>query len=76
MALPLVTQEEGAVPIPTPTSPDDLGPCIRALRREGYDDEEERVAICMGKYEKAQGGGTPPGGPPARAPIAPPPQRR
>jgi len=43
------------MPIPTPESEDDLGACIRALRREGYDDNKQRVAICMKKYREAHG---------------------
>jgi len=43
------------MPIPTPSSPDDLGACIRALRREGYTDSDQRVAICLSKYRKAHG---------------------
>jgi len=54
MALHVITQREGAVPIPTPTSKDDLGACIRALRQEGYDDSDQRVAICMQKFEDSQ----------------------
>lgn len=47
------------MPIPTPTGEDehnvDMGACIRALRREGYNDHKQRVAICMSKWRKAHG---------------------
>jgi len=43
------------MPIPTPKSEDDLGPCIRALRKEGYTDSRQRVAICIQKYRKHHG---------------------
>jgi len=47
------------MPIPTPTGTDeknlDLGSCIRALRKEGYSDSKQRVAICMSKWRKAHG---------------------
>ena len=45
------------MPIPVPTKDEqgnlDLGACIRFLRREGYTDSEQRVAICMSTYRKA-----------------------
>ncbi len=40
------------MPIPVPKSKNDLGACIRALRREGYDDNDQRVAICLDLYRK------------------------
>lgn len=47
------------MPIPVPTGEDekhlDMGDCIRALRREGYTDSEQRVAICMSTWRKAHG---------------------
>lgn len=43
------------MPIPTPKSEDELGPCIRALRKEGYDNSKQRVKICLSKYRKAHG---------------------
>jgi len=43
------------MPIPVPKSPDDLGECIRFLRREGYTDSDQRVAICLDLYRKAHG---------------------
>jgi hypothetical protein len=43
------------MPIPVPKSEDDLGACIRALRREGYTDNEQRVAICLSMYRKEHG---------------------
>lgn len=47
------------MPIPTPTGKDEkhlnLGACIRALRREGYTDSDQRIAICMSKWRKARG---------------------
>ena len=43
------------MPIPIPKSENDLGACIRALRREGYSDNKQRIAICMSKYRKAHG---------------------
>jgi len=47
------------MPIPTPTGGTekdiDMGACIRALRREGYSDHKQRVAICMSKWRKAHG---------------------
>lgn len=49
------------MPIPTPTSEDDLGACIRALRQEGYEDSEQRAAICLSKYRKAHGVSAPEG---------------
>tara|TARA_Y100000310_G_scaffold320373_1_gene376767 strand:- start:4539 stop:4724 length:186 start_codon:yes stop_codon:yes gene_type:complete len=44
------------MPIPIPTSPDDLGECIRALRKEGNTDSEQRVAICLKKYQESKEG--------------------
>jgi hypothetical protein len=67
------------MPIPVPSSEDDLGECIRFLRREGYDDSEERVAICLSKFRESQGGragaapGAARGGAPGAARVAPPP---
>ena len=47
------------MPIPTPTGENekdiDMGACIRALRREGNSDQDQRVAICMSKWRKAHG---------------------
>lgn len=47
------------MPIPVPTKDKkgnlDLGECIRFLRKEGYSDQEQRVAICMSTYRKAHG---------------------
>ena len=40
-------------PIPIPKSEDDLGECIRFLRKEGYKDSNQRVAICLRTYRKA-----------------------
>jgi hypothetical protein len=54
MPIHILTQQEGAMPIPVPTSEDDLGECIRFLRQEGYDDSAERVAICLSTFRKAQ----------------------
>lgn len=48
------------MPIPTPKSENDLGACIRALRREGYTDNDQRVAICLDMYRKQHGGKKPP----------------
>ncbi len=48
------------MPVPTPSDPEMLGSCIRALRREGYSDNKQRVAICMAKYRKAHGIKEPP----------------
>jgi hypothetical protein len=42
------------MPIPIPKSEDDLGACIRALRKEGYTDNKQRVAICIKKYKESQ----------------------
>jgi len=47
------------MPIPVPKSENDLGACIRALRREGYTDNDQRVKICLEKYRKAHGGKAP-----------------
>ena len=41
------------MPIPIPKSQDDLGPCIRFLRREGESDNDVRLAICLSTYRKA-----------------------
>lgn len=47
------------MPIPTPTGSDqkhlNLGPCIRALRKEGETDSDKRIAWCMGLWRKAHG---------------------
>jgi len=43
------------MPIPIPKSKDDLGPCIRFLRREGYTENDQRIAICLSTYRKAHG---------------------
>ena len=43
------------MPIPVPKSEDDLGSCIRFLRKEGYSDNDQRVAICLSTYRKAHG---------------------
>jgi len=43
------------MPIPVPKSKDNLDECIRALRKEGYTDSDQRVAICMSKWRKAHG---------------------
>lgn len=47
------------MPVPTPTGSDekhlDLGPCIRALRREGVTDSDERLARCFSLWRKAHG---------------------
>ena len=48
------------MPIPVPKSENDLGACIRALRREGYDKNDQRVAICLDLYRKEHGGKKPP----------------
>lgn len=42
------------MPIPTPKSEDDLGACIRALRKEGNTDHKQRVAICLDKFRKGK----------------------
>ncbi len=49
-------------PIPTPTSENDLGACIRALRKEGYTNSDQRVAICLSVYRRAHGKKQPKGG--------------
>jgi hypothetical protein len=46
--------KEDELPIPVPKSEQDLGECIRFLRKEGYDDSEERVAICLSKFRDSQ----------------------
>jgi hypothetical protein len=46
--------QEGELPIPVPKSEDDLEECIRFLRQEGYDDSQQRVAICLQKYRDSQ----------------------
>ena len=47
------------MPIPTPTGETenniDMGTCIRALRKEGYSNSDQRVAICMSKWRKVHG---------------------
>ena len=43
------------MPVPVPHDKNDLGACIRALRREGYDDNKQRVAICLSKWKKEHG---------------------
>ena len=48
------------LPIPVPQGEDekrlDLGPCIRFLRRENPEmDNEQRIAVCMSTWRKAQG---------------------
>ena len=43
------------MPIPIPKDESDLGACIRHLRKKGYTDSEQRVAICMSTYRKAHG---------------------
>lgn len=47
------------MPIPTPTGETedsmDMGACIRVLRREGYSDSDQRVAICASKWRRAHG---------------------
>ncbi len=47
------------MPIPVPRGESeknlDMGSCIRALRREGYSDSKQRVAICYSKWRKAHG---------------------
>jgi len=43
------------MPIPTPGSDKNLGPCIEALKAEGYTDNDQRVAICLSKWRKSQG---------------------
>ncbi len=52
-------------PIPIPTGEDekniDMGACIRALRREGYTDNKQRVKICMEKWRKSHGKSEPKG---------------
>ena len=44
-------------PIPVTKGTDeknlDMGECIRFLRKEGYTDSEQRVAICFAKWRKA-----------------------
>ena len=47
------------MPLPIPKSENDLGACIRALRREGYTDNDQRVAICLDLYRKHHGGKKP-----------------
>ena len=46
------------MPIPIPTRDKagnvDLGSCIRFLRKEGYTDSKQRVAICLNVYRKAK----------------------
>ena len=42
-------------PIPIPPDENSLGECIRFLRKEGYADNDQRVAICLSKYRKAHG---------------------
>jgi hypothetical protein len=47
------------MPIPVPTGEDeksiDMGECIRFLRKEGYTDSKQRIAICMSQWRKAHG---------------------
>jgi len=46
------------MPIPVPKEDangnPDLGECIRFLRKEGYTDSKQRVAICLNVYRKAK----------------------
>jgi hypothetical protein len=63
MPIHILTQQEGALPMPVPSSEDDLGACIRFLRQEGYDDSDQRVAICLAKFRESEGGGAPAGRP-------------
>ena len=42
------------MPVPTPKNKEDLSSCIRALRREGYIDSQQRIAICLQKWRDAQ----------------------
>lgn len=44
------------MPVPTPKSEDDLGECIRFLRRENPEmKQDQRVHICLSTYRKAHG---------------------
>lgn len=48
------------MPVPVPKGTDeknlDLGPCIRFLRRENPEmDQEQRVAVCMSTWREAHG---------------------
>ena len=43
------------MPIPVPKSEEDLSECIEFLKKEGYDDQKQRVAICLSTYRKAHG---------------------
>jgi hypothetical protein len=56
--------------MPIPTSEDDLGECIRFLRRNDYNDSQERVEMCLNAFRKSQKGARRTG-PPTRG--APPP---
>lgn len=44
------------MPIPVPQADangnPDLGSCIRFLRKEGYSDSDQRVAICLNLFRK------------------------
>jgi len=43
-------------PIPVPKSEDDIGDCIRFLRKERPDmASDQRVAVCLSIYRKAHG---------------------
>ncbi len=41
-------------PIPTPKTEKDLGECIKFLKKEGYTDNDQRVAICLSTYRKSK----------------------
>jgi len=44
------------MPVPIPKSEDDLGNCIRYLRRENPEmKSDQRVAICLSTYRKSKG---------------------